>query len=406
MRTLAITTLTVTLFACSSAPNDAATATTTASNSSASTSTSTSTSTSSTSSSSSTSGGVGGAGGGAATPQKKLCGLYLLSSKAGTFQDGNIRDYDFIDGYSVRVDWSDLESTQGVYQFDLVDHLLGRLEPLGQGLNFELMDSPPDYVLQGAQTTWSEVDDNPNHPTFGQTIVHPVPWDAFAQQRFGALLTALSTHMVSYQGKPISVSEHPLFRGMNIGLPGWQGIRDKSTHVKDFPGYTRDTLKTAILSGLHTQTAAFPTTPIHLGFWKVNDATASPSLWEDLRATILNEFDSPNSQPIGFFQENLAYSVDKGVETGRPTTDYAAPLYESRKDTFIAFQANTAWTAPFPGHESVVVGGTPVQGMHYAMDTFGAKYIEFYLPDADAAQQGTQPWLDDFRAIHKALCAP
>src|SRR5438128_1589698 len=50
-----------------------------------------------------------------------------------------IRNYDFVSGFTLRVNWNDLEPTPGQYNFGVIDSAIQTLAPLGQGLSLELM---------------------------------------------------------------------------------------------------------------------------------------------------------------------------------------------------------------------------------------------------------------------------
>ena len=115
-----------------------------------------------------------------------------------------------------------------------------------------------------------------------------VPWDPFLLNRIEMFLQALAEHTID--GTPLS--DHPVLEVANFGLVGAKlAIRDPDTvKLRDMPGYSRTALTDAVLRNLRAATTNFPTKFIQIGFWPVADATASPSLHEDLRQAILAEF--------------------------------------------------------------------------------------------------------------------
>jgi hypothetical protein len=87
-------------------------------------------------------------------------GIYVLGSarnNPATSRDdrlGNIRDYDFVSGYTLRLFWSDLEPAPGQYEFGVLDEALQKLSVLGQGLNVEVFtNAEPDWLLSGVSPT-------------------------------------------------------------------------------------------------------------------------------------------------------------------------------------------------------------------------------------------------------------
>jgi hypothetical protein len=321
-------------------------------------------------------------------------GIYLLDNATGTawngatLRDGALRNYPFLAGYVLRVAWDFVETGPGVYDFTIIDNIFQKL-PAGQSLSLILVpQDPADIAAHAGVTTWTDLD-RANNP-----IVRAVPWDSYLRERRRAFLAALSAHLVA--GVPLR--DHPRFVAINPYLPGGHtGIRDpNSAHLRDLPGYSRAALRDAVIDELRTLTDCFPRQFVQIGFWKILDSEEGLAAWEDLRQAILAEFDGTTRPRIGFFMENLGASRPApGAEpvTGYPTTDFGGALYLSRGQAWTAFQALTAWLAPFTGPEKVA-NATPSDGIAYAYHTFGTTYFELYLPDIEypAWQAGFTEW--------------
>jgi hypothetical protein len=69
---------------------------------------------------------------------------------------------------------------------------------------------------------------------------------------------------------------------------------------------------------------------------------------------------------------------------GKPTTAFAAPLYDSRNDTFIDFQMLHSWINPFKGADKTLYT-LPSDAIEYAYDTYNSRYAEVYTEDLDYA---------------------
>jgi hypothetical protein len=340
-----------------------------------------------------------------------LCGLYLLDGPDGTHRDGNIRDFDFVDGYVLRLEWQDVEPSAGVFDFAAIDHVLARADALGQRLTLHLLGTEPAHVVADAAQTWTWVDPNPRHegrssctPSTGG-CARPVPWDPAVLERKRQLLLAIADHLVPSPSGPVRFADHPAFTSLSATIPGLGLIREIGFEVEGLPGYSREKLIHAIVAAVGAHVEAFPRQAVFVGFWTIQDQLREPALWDEVRLALLAAFDGRSAPQVGFFQENLAQGQANGIATYAPSTTFAAPLYLSRDQAFVAFQALTAWARPFTGEEKVA-GGSPAAAMAWARDTYGARYFELYTIDLDTAVQSRPDWLAELRQVQTGLCAP
>ncbi|MBI5364571.1 MAG: beta-galactosidase [Planctomycetes bacterium] len=331
-------------------------------------------------------------------------GLYVLDSDQGTLvngvsmRDANLRALPFVDGYVLRTAWATLEPTDGVFDFTIVDNLIGAL-PAGQSLSLIVGSGtlPAWLTSLPGITTWT-----------GGTppVTAPIPWDPIAQERHRLLLEALANHVVD--GAPFR--DHPRLAAFNAGIPGLKsGIRDPEVRIRDMPGYTRANLETAVLTHLAHVSDAFPTTPVHIGFWTFvdgQDAThGGLTPWEELRQAILANFDGVARPRIGFWMENLAANRP-GAEvdpwTGLPNTSFSAPLFLSQDAAYVGYQMLGSWARPFnSAHVDNDLNGSPEDGMEYGFDAFQCRYFEVYVADVDFANYAPelQRWHDLLLAL-------
>ncbi len=322
-------------------------------------------------------------------------GIYVLDNSNGANRDANIRDYPFVTGYTWRARWEDLETLEGIYDFSSVADIVKKVEAKNKKLTILLGGSAsmePDYIVSKAGVkTWTD-------PRSGKT--RAVPWDTYVQERFKLFIEVLANYQItdsSKNGASVSLREHPTLANINFGIPGLRHIRE-SAEISGLNDYSRESFISVIKNSLRVQTSNFPLKFVYVGFWKVTDNQASPELWEDIRASLISEFNGINNPHIGFFMENLAASKDSvGAVTGYPNTDFSAPLYLSRNNEFIMFQALQGWNQPF-AEPAKTAGGTPFDGIKYAYDTFGAKYFELYVPDLD-----DQSYWSEFQKWHDIL---
>jgi len=330
-------------------------------------------------------------------------GIYVLDSKGGTLingvslRDNNIRDYSFVSGYTWRQVWSTFETSEGVYDFSLIDAIIAKLiEKGGKKLTLLIGNAAseePAYIAAHTGVTTRDVVDTKT----GLTTQRAVPWDPYLQERLVAFTEALANHPVlDANGTLIPLRDHPILDQVDLGLAGLGRIRkEDGIAISSLPGYTRQNLIDAVLFNLHAATDNFPKKFTSIGLWNVTDETTDPALWDDIRLAILGEFDGVKNPRVGFFQENLAASIDPdtGELIGTPSTEFAAPLYLSKDQTFIVFQALETW-----GASDKTANTTPSDGINYGYTTYGSLYYELYVNDVDDPTMASsyQTWQDTF----------
>ena len=314
-------------------------------------------------------------------------GIYILDSAASTtninavaMRDTNIRNVPFVSGYLLRASWEDMEPQPGQYDFTIIDWNLRKVAAIGQKLSLWTLTIDPPWIAQTANVqTWFDSDPRVNH-------LRAVPWDSYLQQRLSLFVSALAEHQVD----GIKLRDHPALSTVNFGVAGAMlAIRDPlALHLRDMTNYTRSNFTNAVLNNLRITATNFPSKYIQIGFWPVADNVASPSLWEDLRRSILTEFNGIASPRVGFWMENLSASRPApAVEpiSGKPVTSFASALYLSQTNTWTGFQALTSWSKPFNNYNDSVTNATPADGMAFAFSNYGSTYFELYVSDIDYA---------------------
>lgn len=292
----------------------------------------------------------------------------------------------FVDGVSLALEWRQLETAEGVYDFSVIDETLAALEASGKRLVLAPFSfRVPDYLITDPEVQTYVV------PHQGPGFVTPVPWDPRGLERFEALHKALAEHLVpdlGGGGRLVPLGEHPLVVGVGAWVMGMNGIRDiaqvsgREQPVSDQPGYSRDAITRGILRSIHAVVDAFPRQFHYLPFFRITDETASPSLDEHLLAAIKTEFFDGASPPqVGLFQENLACNA--------PSTATAFALQQEQQNTSTMLQMLHRWIAPNPGYEGatdrclqtttpgdrISATGGPEVAIEYAYETFGTRYF-------------------------------
>ncbi len=318
-----------------------------------------------------------------ALPPGVAAGIFVLDSPVGTFRDGNLRDRDFLTGYAWRYGWSLMEPTQGTYDFSALDHILARVAARQQKLSWIVMPNPgsspePAYVSAQA-TTWVDKSGR----------VRPVPWDAFTLSRYQAFIRALAAHRVADPargGAAVPLGDHSAFYAINVTFPGVPNLalRDSQDTLVGIPGYSRAALQDAVVAYLRAVRSAFPKQHVHFGLWKFQNDSGSDQAWQAMQARISAEFGAT----VGVFMDNLAATrpcAGCSPYTGTPTAEFGAPLVAARNTSYTTFQALGSWSSPGAADPAKLLNGTPMDGLDYALQTFGSRYAELYVDDIDRA---------------------
>ena len=312
-------------------------------------------------------------------------GVFVLGSNNSPVPWGNIRDVDYVGGFTLRAEATELWTGNNQFEFDQIISTLNSL-PAGQQLNLEvLMGALPQYVVSGAATTWVDSD--------GRT--QPVPWDPFAQQEYAEFYQAMANHQVPNTTTPdpndtMRLADHPALTIMNAGAVGVpRGIREMGqqefTTLLSLAGNDQNTLINGIIDSVTDARNAFPNQFGFIAYFgNVSVASLRTALIDAFRAN----FNGTGLPSEGYFQENLS-DVFPGATTGQGTTFLNLTV---GGDGYTLFQALTSWTQPFgqggpPTEERKlnVASGTPVTGIVHGYNTFGTRYFEIYVADIDNA---------------------
>ena len=99
--------------------------------------------------------------------------------------------------------WPDIETTEGVYDWSSIDSELARAEAHGKKVKLEISSGGiniPDWLLANYPDiqTFTFIDDNPYHSTYGQELTIPVFWDPIFLAKKIALIQAAGAHFAAH----------------------------------------------------------------------------------------------------------------------------------------------------------------------------------------------------------------
>ncbi len=334
-------------------------------------------------------------------------GIYSLSSgvnNPNTPQDdrlANIRDYDFVSGYTLRVFWSDIETSQGVYDFSVINAAIDRLAPLNQGLSLEIfMGDEPQYVRDGAAATYLDHRGN----------VNPVPWDSFALERHAALYAALGSHAVESSGSVHALRDDPTLRSIDTAPAGLNfGVRDLNGGIRTHPDYTQQRYIDAVAAGVAAATTAFPNDLNFLAFFAFNDGQPGVPVDEQLIDRLAPLHNGAGQTELAFFIENLSddgpVPQPNGMGPGNNLLDW------TNLGGSTMMQALDSWLVHRSDRDAQLDSLNPATGIALADDAYGTRFFELYIADLDRAAAGAldaagNPLIDDLRYWNELLTEP
>jgi hypothetical protein len=335
--------------------------------------------------------GFAGAGEAAFAPPVGIYSLGAAVDNPGTPADerlANIRDYDFVSGYTLRVLWRNIEPTQGNYNFGVIDEALKRAAAIGQRVNLEVLDAQPDYVIGGAAATYVD----------HRNEVRTVPWDPFAQARYAALQAALSNHVVT-DGSGLALNQHPVLSAVDASGTGLNyGVRDLNNGIRSHPDYTQQKYIQAVRDAVAVSRQAFGQHEGYLAFFGFNDGQPGLPVDKQLIAQLDGQYNGPGQASLAFFIENLS---DRGPSATAAGAGMNLLDWTQRGGSTM-MQALDSWLAHRPDRDAQLASLNPATGIELGYGDFGTRFFELYVTDLDGAVNGAvdtagRPLLDDLR---------
>jgi hypothetical protein len=295
---------------------------------------------------------------------------------AGIYSIDTVVDKPFVDGVLIRVYWSQVEKTEGKYDFSKVASVIKQAKALGQGVSIaNMVVAEPSWLMNKTETF--------SDPQFG---VITVPWDT-------TMLTALEKYITAfsnYQVDGMALKDHPTVRQIDASIGGIQSIR----MMQPPSGYTAQKLEDGVLRSVRAWATAFPNKHLYAGLFGINDGAKKPSTVEVIRDDLMAEFDGVNKPRLNFFQEVLTGAAPS------LNSPLATVVSDVRNETSIMYQAcgewknKTAWSWCYWANND-----TPDIGIGFGYNNFNTTYFEIYQADLmnEAYASQFQKWHDTLK---------
>src|SRR5205823_6844896 len=120
---------------------------------------------------------------------------------ANGFPDQILNDQRIV-GLDLGGNWPDYETTEGVYDWSSIDSELAKAEAHGKKVLLRIVSggvNVPDWLLANPNVqTFSFIDDNPYHSTYGEELTIPVYWNPIFLAKKIALIQAAGAHFASH----------------------------------------------------------------------------------------------------------------------------------------------------------------------------------------------------------------
>jgi hypothetical protein len=155
--------------------------------------------------------------------------------------------------------WANVEAAEGVYDWSSIDSELAKAEAHGKKVLFGIVAGGvniPDWLLSNYPTiqTFTFIDDNPYHSTYGQSLTMPVYWDPIFLAKKIALIQAAGAHFASHSSIVVVGCSFA-----NSTTADWN-IPDSPQDITNWQraGYTTDLMVGAGEAIIDATMAAFP----------------------------------------------------------------------------------------------------------------------------------------------------
>lgn len=357
-------------------------------------------------------------------------GLFVLDQNIAT-PSPTLLGRSFVDGFVVRMPWTQVEVAPGQYNFAELDAAMARLVEVNATLGthkrlvVQILSSraPAHVVALPGAITYTAADRLPvdacppgTPPPCFEQFQTVAPWDTGGRNAMDALLLALANHPLPLDvagTTTAALRDHSLFYMIMVPVPGGRGVREMCSAslaasgicqpLSSLATWSVGSYAAAISSSVSAVQRELPAQFRYLEYFNFRVGSGATSV--DVSAAVLDQlrpaFLTGIAPAVGFFRENLSCS--------QPAAD-AFPLAQEQLTTYNALQMLDSWVNGFTGSTALaecsvsdpsgVLQSGPEVAIRYGRSTFSTQYFEIYTADANHT-----PLFDDFEAVHAEIHA-
>jgi Fibronectin type III domain/Beta-galactosidase len=188
----------------------------------------------------------------------------MPASEANGFPDSILNDSRIV-GLDLGGKWADIEGTEGVYDWSSIDSELAKAEAHGKKVVLAIVSGGiniPDWLLTDYPDvqTFTFIDPNPNHSTYGQELTIPVFWDPIFLAKKIALIQAAGVHFAAHSSIVVVACSFTNSTTIDWNIP------DAPEDIANWEaaGYTTELMVNAGEAIIDATMAAFPNQNVNM----------------------------------------------------------------------------------------------------------------------------------------------
>ncbi len=294
--------------------------------------------------------------------QLNINGVYSTGlEKAGTETLNSILANHYVDGFSLRTGWKDIEPTEGNYNWQVFDTLIEKAKTANKKIMLRVLAGglSPEWVYSAGVKKFEYIDQNPYHATYGQTLYMPLPWDEIYLQKWTNFIKKFGE---KYNNEPLVA----IIQTAGPAVGGEMHLVDKDDEVKWLSyGYSEEKLVNAWKITIDAYDSAFANKQIAMCIAQPVKFGNPQQIVEDIVA-------------YGYQKLGTRYSIQGNFLAAKISDDFSAYVliksYSSK--TTVGFQMLWSYTQD----NGKRLGGSLRDSIQRGLDA-GAKYLEIYLSD-------------------------
>jgi len=270
----------------------------------------------------------------------------------------------YVMGLSIGGFWKMFEPSEGQYNWTPIDYEISLIESYGKKATIAVLPGrgTPEWVYLAGAENVTVIDLNPNHPTYGQNVTLPVPWDTVYLQKWSNFVAALGQRYDSNPSVAMVRMSGPNAFSLEMILP---------SEIMNLTVNSSDLVVNAWYTTVDAFSSAFPHTQKELHAHHMFGGCSNLTIPDLVANYSLQMFGN-------MFMMGTAYLNGKpGVD---PLTGDVIPRYASQ-GAKVGFQM--VWSATNdPRHR--MGDGTPQENLKNAVDkglNAGSQYFEIYTAD-------------------------
>ena len=285
-----------------------------------------------------------------------------------------------IAGLDLGDQWQDIETTEGVYDWSTLDTELAQAEAHGKKVVLGITSgglNVPDWLLTNypAIQTFTFIDPNPHHSTYGQPVTMPIFWDPIFLAKKIAFIQAAAAHYASHSSIAVVSCS---FANSTTG--DWN-IPDSPEDIANWEaaGYTTELMVNAGETLIDATMAAFPNQNVVMPIGR-NTTGLDPTV-DYLSETVVDYATTTYGRFITTRFSLSATTADPAVDTSLDNWGVVfdqCPNVAGQMLWNVSGDNTYRMNGGVPGNPATILLNAITIGAHYGM-----QYQEIYLVDLE-----------------------